>query len=113
MSFMARMNPDDVQKEVTKQNDDVYGDDSVVGGTGGGADPMIIDDVYKKVTGNELADDEGIDMAEEVRKDEDSILKDKPDSEDDEMEDKSPIDDEFSGMHVVGENEETEAEEQE
>lgn len=103
---MARMNPDDVQKEVTKQNDDVYGDDQV--------EPTKIDELYEKVTGNKLDDDEGIDMAEEVRKDEDSILKDKPDSEDDdEMEDKSPVDDEFSGMHVVGENEETEAEEQE
>jgi hypothetical protein len=98
---MARMTPNDVQQQIDQQNADTYGDDNI-GSTGGGADPMDIDDEIEKVTGNEPDDD--IDIAKQINKDEKGLRSIAPVGADVGEEEQEEEDDELSssGMHVVG-----------
>ncbi len=107
---MAR---DDIQKQIDQQNADVYGDDSVVGGTGGGADPMDIDEELEKVTGDQPGLDDASDfVTKQIDEDEEHVTKGTPpvgsnvDEEEDNDEEEESDDLKRSGFHVVGEDEE-------
>lgn len=59
---MARVSDEDLQKLVQEEDAANYGDESF--------EPVDIDKVAKETYGNELEDDEEVNIAEEVEKDE-------------------------------------------
>ena len=88
---MTRQKPDDVLKEVNKQEDDNYGDESISGSnpvTGEGQD---VDDMMKDVVGDDFDEDKPLDIADEVNDDEEAIREDEIDDYKEEPEIVNPV----------------------
>ena len=64
---MARQNPNDIQKELKQQNEDIYGIEESDGL------PVDIDKEAEKTYGESLADDEELNVANKIEEDEASI----------------------------------------
>lgn len=63
------MTDDSVQKQVDQQNDENYQDDSYAG-SGGGAEPMVIDDAMEQAFGEQPHMKSSVNIADKIEEDE-------------------------------------------
>lgn len=75
---MVKQKLSDLVKELKEQEEQTYGDESVLGGTAGGADPMDIDEAVKKATGATLDEKDELEIADEIDFDEKNVTKGTP-----------------------------------
>lgn len=70
---MAKQNPDDIRRELEEQDDEFYGDETV---SGSNPDPDSDDSVSEMMTdtvGDDFDETEDLDIAEEVKEDEEDL----------------------------------------